>query len=78
MRAVTAAVLRASDQSPKVAEDTSVEADRAMVWLTQAVAAGYKGFARMKQDADLDVLRNRADFQKLLAGLEAGKVKDRR
>jgi tetratricopeptide (TPR) repeat protein len=77
MRAVTAAVLRATDRSPKAAEDASTEANRAMAWLTQAVAAGYKGIAHMKRDTDLDVLRDRADFQKLLAGLETSKVKDK-
>ena len=32
--------------------------------------AGYKNVAHMKKDADLDPLRQRDDFQKLLAALD--------
>jgi hypothetical protein len=35
------------------------------------VAKGYKDSAHMKEDADLDALRPRDDFRKLLADLEA-------
>ncbi len=66
MRAVTAGVLGASD---KTAADA--EAERAMAWLKQAVSAGYKNAAHMKQDSDLDALRSRPDFRQLLASLEA-------
>jgi hypothetical protein len=48
-----------------------VDADRAMAWLKKAVAVGYSDAAHMKKDADLDLLRDREDFQKLLADLEA-------
>jgi serine/threonine protein kinase/tetratricopeptide (TPR) repeat protein len=48
-------------------------ADRAMAALRQAVRAGYKDAAHMKKDTDLDPLRNRADFRKLLSDLEKGK-----
>jgi eukaryotic-like serine/threonine-protein kinase len=47
------------------------DADKAMTWLHKAVAAGYKDAAHMKKDADLDFLRDREDFKKLLAELEA-------
>jgi hypothetical protein len=47
------------------------EADRARAWLTQAVAAGFKNAARLREDAALDSLRDREDFRKLQAGLEA-------
>jgi tetratricopeptide (TPR) repeat protein len=77
MRAVTAAVLRATDPSPKGAQEAGAEADRAMRWLTQAVAAGFKEAAHMKRDPDLDALRDRSDFKKLLADVEAGKEKDK-
>jgi hypothetical protein len=70
MRAVTAAVFRAADTSPAGGEQANVEADRAMVWLKEAVAAGYKDAAHMKQDKDLDALRGRADFTKLVTTLE--------
>jgi hypothetical protein len=45
----------------------------AMVLLKQAVAKGYKDAGHMKQDKDLDALRERADFQKLLAELATPK-----
>jgi serine/threonine protein kinase/tetratricopeptide (TPR) repeat protein len=48
-------------------------AQEAMALLEQAVARGYKNAAHMKQDRDLDALRERADFQKLLAKLETAK-----
>jgi serine/threonine protein kinase len=73
MRAVTAAVIKVDAKTPgadatRLAKD---EADRAMAWLQKAVAAGYKDAAHMKKDKDLDALRDREDFQKLLAELEA-------
>jgi hypothetical protein len=45
-------------------------AARAVELLKQAVARGYKNAAHMRQDPDLDRLRQRDDFQKLLAELE--------
>jgi hypothetical protein len=45
-------------------------ADRAVALLRQAVAAGWKDAAHMKKDQDLAPLRDREDFQKLLAELE--------
>jgi hypothetical protein len=45
-------------------------ADRAMDLLHKAVKAGYKNAAHMARDADLDPLRDRDDFKKLLADLE--------
>jgi serine/threonine protein kinase/tetratricopeptide (TPR) repeat protein len=71
LRAVTAAVLRETDKSPASARQADAEADRAMAWLAQAVAAGYKNVAHMKQDKDLDALRDRPDFAKLVAALPA-------
>jgi serine/threonine-protein kinase len=46
-------------------------ARRAVALLRQAVQQGYKDAAHMKNDADLDGLRQRPDFQQLLAELEA-------
>jgi serine/threonine-protein kinase len=46
--------------------------DRALEALRQAVAKGYKDAAQMKKDTDLDAVRGRDDFQKLLAEVEAG------
>jgi hypothetical protein len=50
-------------------------AEQALVLLKQAVAKGFRNAAHMKQDKDLDALRDRADFQRLLAELEAAKRK---
>jgi serine/threonine protein kinase/tetratricopeptide (TPR) repeat protein len=69
LRAVTAAVVRAADSSSGGDQRSDAEADRAMAWLKQAVAAGYKNAARLKQDQALDALRGRADFTKLVARL---------
>ncbi len=41
-----------------------------MAWLKQAVAKGYKDIEHLKKDDDLKALRQREDFQKLLAELE--------
>jgi serine/threonine-protein kinase len=48
-------------------------ADRALDTLRQALKSGYKDLANMKKDPDLDPLRQRADFQKLLQDLEKAK-----
>jgi non-specific serine/threonine protein kinase/serine/threonine-protein kinase len=74
MRAVTAAVIR-EGKLPRAdaAGITREQADRAVAWLRQAVAAGFKNSAQMKQDKDLEALRNREDFQQLLAQMEAKK-----
>jgi serine/threonine protein kinase len=75
-RAVTATVLGAGVRSDRIAEQA--EADRALAWLKQAIAAGYHDAAHLKQDKAFDALRDRPDYQKLLAGLEAGKDKDKK
>ena len=73
-RAVTAAV-QAKNPTADAVRLAKDDADRAMQWLHQAVQAGYKNAAHMKKDADLDPLRERADFKKLLAELEKGAEK---
>jgi eukaryotic-like serine/threonine-protein kinase len=73
-RAVAAAVLRAGNKSETATKDAA-EADRAMAWLRQAVAAGFNDVESMKKDTDLDAVRSRDDFRKLLKELEAGKGK---
>ena len=42
-----------------------------MDWLRRAGAAGHKDVAPPARDTDLDVPRDRHDFKKLLAELEA-------
>jgi serine/threonine protein kinase/tetratricopeptide (TPR) repeat protein len=73
LRAVTSAVCRAADTSPASAGQADAEADRALDWLKQAVAAGYKDAARLKQDKDLDALRDRADFKELVTALDGAR-----
>jgi serine/threonine protein kinase/tetratricopeptide (TPR) repeat protein len=51
--------------------DGAKEADLAMDWVKQGVAAGFKDVEQFKTDTDLDALRDREDFKKLLADLEA-------
>ena len=70
-RAITAQVLRDTG-----APGADAEADRAIAWLRQAVAAGYRDAAHAATDPDLDVLRHRADFQELLGQLQARSSKD--
>ena len=71
-RAVTATVLNeASAPGADRARLAKDEADRAMVWLNKAVAAGYDDVDKMKTDKDLDTLRNRADFRTLMAALKS-------
>jgi serine/threonine protein kinase/tetratricopeptide (TPR) repeat protein len=48
-------------------------AQRAVALLRQAVQAGYKNVPHIKKDPDLDPLRQRPDFQTLLAELDKGK-----
>jgi serine/threonine protein kinase len=46
-------------------------AERAMELLRKAVAMGYRHPAAMRTDSDLDALRDRDDFRRLLTDLEA-------
>jgi tetratricopeptide (TPR) repeat protein len=47
-------------------EEARAEADRAMTWLRQAVAAGYRNRAELERATELDSLRTRPDFPLLL------------
>jgi hypothetical protein len=69
-RAVTAAV-QAKAPGADAARLAKEDADRAMDWLTKSVTAGYNDAAHMKKDTDLDALREREDFKKLLNALPA-------
>jgi tetratricopeptide (TPR) repeat protein len=61
--------------SGKVAGKEREYADRAVSLLRRAVQAGYRDAAHMRKDPDLDALRGREDFKKLLAGLTPAKEK---
>ncbi len=67
-RAITATV-QATAKSPDAATLAQADADRAMAWLTKAVAVGFRDRDHLERDADLDALRSRADFRTLLATL---------
>jgi serine/threonine protein kinase/tetratricopeptide (TPR) repeat protein len=55
--------------SPKSADKKQEYADRAMQLLHRALKAGFQDAALMAKDTDLDPLRGRDDFKKLLAEL---------
>jgi serine/threonine-protein kinase len=64
-----------AEKDTKMPEDkrkalTKSYSERAMETLRQAVEKGYKDVANVKKDADLDPLRSRDDFKKLLAEME--------
>jgi tetratricopeptide (TPR) repeat protein len=59
--------------SAKATDKKQEYADRAMELLRKAVLAGWKNGAHMTWDPDLDPLREREDFKKLLADLPRGK-----
>jgi tetratricopeptide (TPR) repeat protein len=71
LRAILADALQASDKSSKTSKQADAEANSAMAWLTKAAAAGYTNVSQLKKDSAIKVLRNRDDFKKLLAELEA-------
>jgi serine/threonine protein kinase len=69
-RAVAAAISKTAKNPGADAARLAVEqADQAMAWLQKAIAAGFKDKAKLKEDKDLDALRDRDDFKKLLADL---------
>jgi hypothetical protein len=68
-RALTAA-LEAKGKDPDATRLAKDDADKAMTWLTKAVAAGYADAANLKKDTDFDFLRDREDFQKIVAELD--------
>jgi eukaryotic-like serine/threonine-protein kinase len=71
--AIIARLLRTSDKSPADTRSADEEADRAMHILNKAVAGGFKDVAHLKKDDDLEPLRPRDDFKKLVAQLGGSK-----
>jgi hypothetical protein len=49
-----------------------------MAWLERAVAGGSRYVAGVKDDKDLDALRDRADFEKLVARSQARRAEKER
>ncbi|HET6325267.1 MAG TPA: serine/threonine-protein kinase [Planctomycetaceae bacterium] len=74
-RAVAAALLRAEKKSASAVRLARAEADRAMEWLKEAIAAGYKDVANMIEDQDLEALRGRADLRAAIQSLHADLLK---
>jgi hypothetical protein len=68
---VCAAVIQETDKTPAGELKANEQANQAMVWLKQAVAAGFQDVDFLKTDKKLDSLRDRADFKTLIAELEA-------
>jgi serine/threonine-protein kinase len=71
---LAAAGVQKDDREPQPKRDQQAEqyAARAVELLRQAVDRGFKDVAHMKKDADLDPLRKRDAFKKLMAKLESG------
>jgi len=61
--------------SRKVADQKSAYAARSLELLRKAVSAGYKDAGHAATDPELEPLRQRDDFKKLLAEMQAGKGK---
>jgi hypothetical protein len=71
-RCITLAEKDAALPEAKRKELAESYAQQALALLQEAVKIGYKDLARMKKDPDLESLRQREEFKKLLAELEAG------
>jgi serine/threonine protein kinase len=74
-RAVSAAVLRATDESTDGRNRARAEAELAMARLRKAVAAGFHDLAAVKTSKDLNILTDRADFKELLTDLSKSQAK---
>jgi len=69
IRAITSRAAAAAAETGEDKKRASAEADRAMDWLKQAVAAGWNDAAKLQTDHELDSLRDREDFERLLGEL---------
>jgi non-specific serine/threonine protein kinase/serine/threonine-protein kinase len=69
-RAVCATVVLADQSNDDAIRQSNEQADLAIAWLRQAIAAGYDDVPKLKEDGDLSILRNRSDFNKLQQSLE--------
>jgi tetratricopeptide (TPR) repeat protein len=70
MYALLAGVAAEAGSDMSVAEGQAA-ADKAMAALRRAIAAGYRNIELLRTNNDLDTLRSRADFRKLVKELEA-------
>jgi hypothetical protein len=76
-RALTAASIRATDKSASAKREADADAERAMDFLKRAVRAGLSDKSQIETDSDLESLRNRPDFKKLLTELQPAQAKDK-
>ncbi|QVL33969.1 tetratricopeptide repeat protein [Telmatocola sphagniphila] len=65
------AAIASNEASIITTEEGKAEVEQAMKSLHQAIAEGFTGVGRLKSAASLELLRPRADFQKLVKELEA-------
>src|SRR5262249_28227321 len=75
--------MRLADKDPKLPEAkrkelTQAYGDRALALLRQAVRKGFKDLEHLKKDTDLDPLRGRNDFRKLLIEVENATIPEDR
>jgi tetratricopeptide (TPR) repeat protein len=75
IRALCASAIAEDPKTPsaEAARLAGEQADLAMAWLHKAAAAGYRDAGHIKRDRDVDALREREDFKKLIAELELKK-----
>ena len=66
-RAVTAKVILVTDQA--ATKEAEAEVDLAITWLQKSIANGYKDFDAIQRDLDLDSIRGREEFKKLIASI---------
>jgi serine/threonine-protein kinase len=70
VRCLSSDLVRSGAADQAAAERSGRLADRAMEALRQAVAGGYRDFAYIEKDTDLDILRSRDDYRALIAELK--------
>ncbi len=70
LRAFTAKTIAEVDRSPAAEKQAHAEAERAVVWIKQAAAAGFKNGPLLAKTKGLTVLRECPDYAKLLAAVE--------
>lgn len=59
-----------ADPSPAGTQRAAQDAEETMAWLRKAIAAGYRDNGWIRREKALDLVRDRPDFQKLVAELE--------
>jgi hypothetical protein len=76
-RCVVLAEMDSSLPQARRQERAKTHGDRAVAALREAVAKGYADVANVRKEKDLDPLRQRPDFQKLIAELDKVAAQDK-